>query len=52
MSENVGSHLIKRAILDPDLEALVDIGAGVRSPSPSSMNGPTGRQMLWRSWAY
>jgi acyl-CoA synthetase (AMP-forming)/AMP-acid ligase II len=30
MSENVGSHLTKRAILDPDLEALVDIGADVR----------------------
>jgi acyl-CoA synthetase (AMP-forming)/AMP-acid ligase II len=30
MSENVGLHLSKRAILDPDLEALVDIGADVR----------------------
>ena len=27
---NVGSHLTKRAVLDPGLEALVDIGADVR----------------------
>ena len=27
---NVGSHLTKRAILDPGLEALVDVGADVR----------------------
>jgi acyl-CoA synthetase (AMP-forming)/AMP-acid ligase II len=27
---NVGSHLTKRAILDPGLDALVDIGADVR----------------------
>jgi acyl-CoA synthetase (AMP-forming)/AMP-acid ligase II len=27
---NVGSHLTKRAILDPGLKALVDVGADVR----------------------